>query len=966
MVAKPTIFVQIPSYRDKECVPTVEDVFEKAKHPERIYVGVCWQYNAEAGETPLAFPLKPNIRVLNIPASESKGVAWGKHQAQSLWQGEDYILQIDSHTRLVGNWDEKILTELQNCPSEKPVLSCPPPGYIAPNIVRKDNLPTFRCPKAFNEKGILTLAGDMFDTPLSAPVPAAFAVPRFIFSSSQIIKEVPADPYLYVEEEEVTLSARLWTHGFDIYSPSNILLYHLYNQDGKQRPLHWKDHANWATLQVASRKRYHYIMGLDIPKANDPSPELTTYGLGKRSLAEYSTFCGVDFSGKGALKEAEHCPFIEAIRKHKTVASYWLPAATPIVPISAPILPLAPQKTIRPASPIAIGDFIPYFSLPDETGKLREIHLFAGHNVALYFLPASDVNFLHGFFETMKQHREAFAQLNIMPVYIFLTHKTEVASIKKWLDITHSLWADEDRGISRLFGIAPDETGNFMAGCFLLSPNLQVVNAYAFAQPSPHGKQLLQDAKVLLPIKETHVVTTPHAPVLVVPNVLSKERCEKLIAYWEANEKFYGKVGAGKNSTYNKSAKIRSDVAVKDDLLERLDDVLSGTLFPEIEKVFGLEVTRREEYKIGCYDAKEGGFFNQHRDNFELPLSHRRYAMTLNLNDNFEGGGLNFPEYGEDVYKTPAGTAVIFPCSLMHRATKVTKGKRFMLVSFFYGEEEAMKRYHMLQQEGKPVSPDDRHINSPRKELETKTPGSRAGILIPSTPSPILSAPNFIPSLNKPFDVMKEGVPPGILVIKNFLDSEVCQAIKDYSDATMGRKLEVVDNELSTKEKTVTKVSDHRITEYVKIDGIADRLLPLFIHVHARYLEPFYNVNFEWFERPQILRYTAGGKYGQHADSEHLDKSTNTWVRAQDRDYSTLTYLNDDYGGGEILFNNFDFKIKPTTGMLVAFPSDHRYLHTALPTTSGVRYVIVSWSAILGTPRVKDRAPYAATFLKLR
>jgi hypothetical protein len=41
--ALPRIFVSIPSYRDPECQRTLEDLFSKAAHPNRIFVGVCLQ-----------------------------------------------------------------------------------------------------------------------------------------------------------------------------------------------------------------------------------------------------------------------------------------------------------------------------------------------------------------------------------------------------------------------------------------------------------------------------------------------------------------------------------------------------------------------------------------------------------------------------------------------------------------------------------------------------------------------------------------------------------------------------------------------------------------------------------------------------------------------------------------------------------------------------------------------------------
>ena len=116
-------------------------------------------------------------------------------------------------------------------------------------------------------------------------------------------------------------------------------------------------------------------------------------------------------------------------------------------------------------------------------------------------------------------------------------------------------------------------------------------------------------------------------------------------------------------------------------------------IFPEIKKAFDYDASRREEYKIACYDASRGGYFRAHRDNTTPGTAHRKFAMTLNLNaEEYAGGYLRFPEYGPHVYKPSTGSAVIFSCSLLHEATDVTAGRRFALLSFFYGEVEGTMR----------------------------------------------------------------------------------------------------------------------------------------------------------------------------------------------------------------------------------------------------------------------------------
>ena len=74
-------------------------------------------------------------------------------------------------------------------------------------------------------------------------------------------------------------------------------------------------------------------------------------------------------------------------------------------------------------------------------------------------------------------------------------------------------------------------------------------------------------------------------------------------------------------------------------------------------------------------------------------------AMTLNLNtEAYDGGHLRFPEYGSTLYRPDTGEAVIFSCSLLHEAMPVTQGRRFALLTFFYGDAEAKIRAQDQQQ----------------------------------------------------------------------------------------------------------------------------------------------------------------------------------------------------------------------------------------------------------------------------
>ncbi len=169
-------------------------------------------------------------------------------------------------------------------------------------------------------------------------------------------------------------------------------------------------------------------------------------------------------------------------------------------------------------------------------------------------------------------------------------------------------------------------------------------------------------------------------PVLMVPDVISDDLARRLIEYLENN-----KQNAFSNSTdYKSRSHIHPDMALE----RELDDKLSKSLLPEIEKVFYSDITHRETYKICCYDAEDDGCFGKHRDTID-PHLHRRYALTLVLNDDFEGGGISFPEYSDELVAIPRNWAVVFPGSLYHQVHNIGVGRRYVIISFLFSEAEA-------------------------------------------------------------------------------------------------------------------------------------------------------------------------------------------------------------------------------------------------------------------------------------
>lgn len=596
MSTEPSIFVQIPAYRDLECIPTIVNMLTQAAIPQRVHIGVCWQYKQNEESDLLEIPdeYTKQVRYVSFPVDQSKGVTWARNQAQQLYNGEDYTLMIDSHMRFVSGWDELLITQLKACDSKKPVLTYHPSAYTPPDKLEKNPKLTILRADYPNAAGEIRLRGEVLDIAPSTPLHGAFASPALLFASAKLLDEVPSDPYLYFEQEEICFSARLFTQGWDVFHPCVPVAYHLYEDVANSLPRakHWNDCTDWQYLnKIASARRGH-LFG-HTTKTPEALEKIKRFGLGKkRSLKEYEKFSGIDFSNFMPYPRALNGEFITNLTKYRI---------TPINIVKKP---------------------------------------------------------------------------------------TDVAISKK---------------------------------------NTPIYTRFA-----------------------------------------------------------------------------------------------------------------------------------------DIPIS-------------------NFKPSSTDILKLP--------------------------------------NFHP------------------------------AGLYINDTPP----TPKII----------TDGVPNGVLVIENYASPALCRYLIDYCERTSGTKLQVVDADKSSADKIIAVDTERRITESVSINGVAAEILGIFLDVYVHRLAPYFGVKFEWFERPQILRYRTGGRYDPHADSEQLEVNSNKWVRVQDRDISVLLYLNEDYEGGAISFDNLDFSLQPKSGMLLAFPSDHRYLHTAHPTTKGTRYVIVSWASTIGTARVMARHPYAATLLNL-
>jgi predicted 2-oxoglutarate/Fe(II)-dependent dioxygenase YbiX len=234
-------------------------------------------------------------------------------------------------------------------------------------------------------------------------------------------------------------------------------------------------------------------------------------------------------------------------------------------------------------------------------------------------------------------------------------------------DIGVPVWSDREGTVTAAYGVTAGELT-----AVVLDPNLRVVGVVVGDRFAEQVIGLLDGALH----RDPAVQVVTQAPVLLLPRVLDAAFCARLIRVWEQE--------GGVDTGVARASGDVLDASYK--LLRELSSVVGRRVLPEVHKAFAFRATRFEGFKIACYDAATGGFFRAHRDNLTRSTAHRVFALTLNLNDGYEGGQLRFPEYSNQLYQPDVGAALVFSCAHLHEVLDVTAGRRFVLLSFLYGE----------------------------------------------------------------------------------------------------------------------------------------------------------------------------------------------------------------------------------------------------------------------------------------
>jgi peroxiredoxin len=350
-------------------------------------------------------------------------------------------------------------------------------------------------------------------------------------------------------------------------------------------------------------------------------------------------------------------------------------------------LPSAPSARPALKAPLAVGDIAPEVALRALDGATIDLRgdTIAGNPIVLLFCPkftGAVAEMAAGF----RAGAAGFAAAGARLVAITL----EPARIAAEQALPFPVLLDRNGEVFRAFNADAREAPTVV----VLRANHHVA---AMLKDAPGAQaQAALGAVERLSAERQPVLMAPHPPVLIVPDVLSRDDCRRLIKVYETRGKVFvdPKHGDDKMTTdykmripeYGRADRI-DHWLVEADTNAFIDSRIQARLFPEIRRCFQYRVTRREMMRIGCYTGSRGGELHGHRDDSEAIAAHRRFATSINLNTGeYDGGELRYPEFGDQRYRPETGAAIVFSCSLLHEAMHVTSGTRYVLLAFLFGE----------------------------------------------------------------------------------------------------------------------------------------------------------------------------------------------------------------------------------------------------------------------------------------
>lgn len=315
------------------------------------------------------------------------------------------------------------------------------------------------------------------------------------------------------------------------------------------------------------------------------------------------------------------------------------------------------------------GDPAPWFTAASTSSDRYAFNTAAGRYIVLFFLASAAAPLGAMLSHALSANRNLFDDDKICFFGVSADPEDRAGKrLQASMPGIRYFW-DFDLAVSRAYGAVPLDSRPaqpvpFRRMWIVLDPTLRVLRVFNGTPEEPIPQAVWDYLRGLPPVERFAGIPL-QAPILYLPDVFEPEFCRRLIDMYDAEGRdetgFMRDVDGKTVGIIDRSHKSRRDFNIDDpQVMQAAQARIRRRVVPEIAKVHQFHVTRMERYLVGCYTAEDGGHFRPHRDNTTLGTAHRRFAVSVNLNSDFEGGEVSFPEYGPRGFKAAAGAAVVF------------------------------------------------------------------------------------------------------------------------------------------------------------------------------------------------------------------------------------------------------------------------------------------------------------------
>ena len=304
------ILIHLPAYREPELIPTIKNALENADKPKNLVFGICRQYHPDDQFDNLdEFRKDKRFKIYDMLYTEAKGLPYARAIInEKLLTDEDFVLQLDAHHRFTKGWDTTLLTWYADLVKEgyNPLICGYLPYYNPFNDPEKRVMEPW-----LSEAASFYPHGTIFIRPtsvpnwqsLTKPYPARFLSGHFAFGPNKWAKDVKHDPDIYFSGEEINLTVRSFTHGYDLFHPHRVVIWHATMREERSGKLVWDDQSKrgdnmWWKQQDIGRSKIRQLL-----RTEDNGFDLTGYDLGTiRTLRDYEKYAGIHFKKKSFQK----------------------------------------------------------------------------------------------------------------------------------------------------------------------------------------------------------------------------------------------------------------------------------------------------------------------------------------------------------------------------------------------------------------------------------------------------------------------------------------------------------------------------------------------------------------------------------------------------------------------------------------------------------------------------------------